>query len=174
MTSLDDVRRPSWPIDGTEELVLWTFLDIQRATLAQKCRGLSAEQLSWAALAPSNLSLLGLLRHMAEHEHFWYEEIFSGSATTSSYASERDPDFALTELTSAPLATVVDDWLRQCAVSRTIVEGKSLDSRSVATPEWEEGPVSLRFLAVHSIEEYARHCGHADLLRQRIDGATGY
>jgi hypothetical protein len=90
------------------------------------------------------------------------------------YGSEDDPDFDFNELASEPLETVVDNWIRQCEVTRTIIAGQSLDTKSVATPDWEENPFSLRFLAVHSIEEYARHCGHADLLRQTIDGMTGY
>jgi hypothetical protein len=174
MASLDDVVRPPWPLEGSEEHVLWTFLDFQRATLATKCRGLTSEQLSSVAIPPSNLSLLGILRHMVDHERFWYEEIFLGRDSAALYGSEDDPDFDFNELASEPLETVVDNWIRQCEVTRTIIAGQSLDTKSVATPDWEENPFSLRFLAVHSIEEYARHCGHADLLRQTIDGMTGY
>jgi Protein of unknown function (DUF664) len=69
---------------------------------------------------------------------------------------------------------VVDVWLTQCEVTRSIVKGRSLDELSVEKPDYLESTPSLRFLAMHSIEEYARHCGHADLLRELIDGSTGY
>lgn len=174
MNSLGDVPRPRWPTVGTEEHVLWTFLDFERATLAMKCAGLSDEQLASVANPPSNLSLLGLLRHMVENEHFWYETILLGDDTPAFFADESDNDADFNDLGSDSVSNVVDQWLAQCEKSRSIVTGRSLDELSVATPEWLKEPVNLRFMAMHCIEEYARHCGHADFLRQQIDGTTGY
>lgn len=174
MTSLDGVVRPRWPTRGTEDHVLWTFLDFERATLAKKCAGLTTEQLSTMSMPPSNLSLIGLLRHSVGHEHFWYENIFLGRDTVSAFESDDDPDADFNDLQSVSVETIAAEWLRQCEISRSIVAGRSLDDACVVTPDFLEAPVTLRMLAVHSIEEYARHCGHADLLRQGIDGATGY
>jgi hypothetical protein len=174
MTPLDDVVRPRWPTRGTEDHVLWTFLDFERATLAKKCAGLTPEQLATKSMPPSNLSLLGLLRHAVDHEIFWYEQIFLGRDTPSAYGSDSDSDFDFNGLDSASVETVVEQWLRQCEISRSIVAGRSLDDACAVTPDFLEAPVPLRLLAVHGIEEYARHCGHADLLRQGIDGAEGY
>jgi hypothetical protein len=174
MTPLDDVVRPQWPTTGSEDHVLWTFLDFERATLAKKCAGLTTQQLATKSMPPSNLSLLGLLRHSVDHEIFWYERIFLGRDTASAFESDSDPDFDFNGLDSASVATVVDQWLRQCEISRSIVAGRNLDDACAVTPDFLEGPVPLRLLAVHSIEEYARHCGHADLLRQGVDDAVGY
>jgi hypothetical protein len=174
MHSIDDVQRPRWPTTGDEEHVLWTFVDFERATLAMKCAGLSDEQLAQVANPPSSLSLLGLLRHMANNERFWYEEIFLGRDAPAHFGSEIFDDVDFNDLESMSASEVVDVWLTQCEVTRSIVKGRSLDEVSVNKPDYMESPASLRFLAMHSIEEYARHCGHADLIRQQIDGSTGY
>ncbi|HEY5091892.1 MAG TPA: DinB family protein [Acidimicrobiales bacterium] len=174
MRSIDDVQRPNWPTTGSEEHSLWTFVDFERATLAMKCAGLSDEQLATVANPPSTLSLLGLLRHMANNERYWYEEIFLGRKVPAHFASKTDEDADFDQLDSMSVSEVVDVWLTQCDVTRSIVKGRSLDEVSVDKPEYLESPANLRFLAMHSIEEYARHCGHADFLRQQIDGSTGY
>jgi hypothetical protein len=174
MQSIDEVQRPRWPTTGTEAHALWTFVDFERATLAMKCAGLSGEQLAMVANPPSTLSLLGLLRHMANNERYWYEEIFLGRDAPALFGSDDDEDADFNELDARTVADVVDVWLTQCDVTRSIVEGRSLDDVCATKPEYLEHPANLRFLAMHSIEEYARHCGHADFLRQRIDGATGF
>jgi hypothetical protein len=174
MQSLEDVQRPRWPTTGSEEHILWTFVDFERATLAMKCAGLSDEQLATVADPPSTLSLLGLIRHMANNERYWYEEIFLGRKVEAHFGSEIFDDVDFNDLDSMSVAEVVDVWLAQCEVTRSIVKGRSLDELCVEKPEYLEHPATLRFLAMHSIEEYARHCGHADLLRERIDGSTGY
>lgn len=174
MRSLDGVQRPRWPTTGSEEHSLWTFVDFERATLAMKCAGLSDEQLATVADPPSTLSLLGLLRHMANNERYWYEQIFLGRDVPDYFGSEIFDDVDFDDLDSMSASEVIDTWLNACDVTRSIVTGRSLDELCVSKPDYLEQPASLRFLAMHSIEEYARHCGHADLLRQRIDGSTGY
>jgi hypothetical protein len=174
MQSIDDVLRPNWPTTGSEEHILWTFVDFERATLAMKCAGLSHDQLAMVANPPSTLSLLGLLRHMANNERYWYEEIFLGRQVPAHFSSDTSEDADFDELDSMSVSEVVGVWLSQCDVTRSIVKGRSLDDVCAAKPDYLESPTNLRFLAMHSIEEYARHCGHADFLRQQIDGATGY
>src|SRR5271170_6269383 len=103
MQSLDDVQRPRWPTTGSEEHILWTFVDFERATLALKCAGLSDDQLATVADPPSTLSLLGLLRHMAMNERYWYEEIFLGRKYPPLFGSDAE-DADLNELDSMPVA----------------------------------------------------------------------
>ena len=148
------------------------WLEYHRATLEQKCSGLSAEQLVERSAPPSTMSLLGLVRHMAEVERNWYRRCFAGEEDAGPiYYSDDDPDGDFDNVDASGVAEGFATWHEECEHARELVADASLDARSVGTRDGES--VSLRWIITHMIEEYARHNGHADLLRERIDGATG-
>jgi hypothetical protein len=156
--------------DGGEVDVDWAMLNFYRATLLVKCAGLSDEQLCTRAIPPSNLSLIGMLRHLADVEVYWFAYVFAGLDGNYAY----DPDMLgddFNNVTESPGEEVAKTFLDRVAQSTTITAGVSLDTLSKRT---DEGPINLRFIVVHLIEEYARHCGHADLLREVLDGETGH
>lgn len=156
--------------------MLNAFLDAQRDTFEWKCSALTVQQLKEAASPPSPLTLLGLLRHLTEVEYFWMEGILLGKESHlgpySGQANPVDGDLAWTDLDSRPVDEVMQAWREACASSRR--NAASLpDLDATAARLWDNEPVSLRWITVHMIREYARHTGHADFLRERIDGATG-
>jgi uncharacterized damage-inducible protein DinB len=147
------------------------FLEWQRATLARKCSGLSAEQMRRRAVEPSTLSLLGLLRHMAGVERWWFRRTLAQEDVPLLYSSDADPDADFNDVGAADLDDALATWNTECERARGIVAARDLDD----TGRHENGQaVSLRWILVHMIEEYSRHNGHADLLRERIDGEVGY
>jgi uncharacterized damage-inducible protein DinB len=148
------------------------WLEYHRATLLHKCAGLTGGQLVERAVAPSSLSLLGLVRHMSEVERGWFRKFAGGQSELGDiYCTEdhRDADFDLTEsrAAEADLATFV----AECALATAAVAGTSLDD--TFTNPRSGNSIDLRWVYIHMIEEYARHNGHADILREQIDGATG-
>jgi hypothetical protein len=157
------------PQVGGERESLDAWVDFHRATLLMKCAGLEPEQLAERPCPPSNLSLLGLVRHLTEVEPWFHD--FDGQPPGEWYSTKDDAEGAF-ESVDAPRAD--DDlaaYLASIDRARAAVAEKGLDDIS---PEPDEGqPVSLRWIYHHMIEEYARHNGHADLIRERIDGATG-
>ncbi len=168
---LSAVTRPDPPLTGDERPMLTVWLDFQRATLLWKCEGLDGDALVRRGVPPSALSLLGLVRHMALVEWWWFDHIFTGSSSPEPFATpdDRDADFNATD--AAQAMADINFFERQCDVSRAIAAAaESLDVPSVST---EKPPVSLRWIMIHMIEEYARHNGHADLLREQIDGTVG-
>jgi uncharacterized damage-inducible protein DinB len=135
--------------------------------LLWKCAGLTGEQLGLAPVPPSNLSLLGIVRHMADMERAWFRIRFRGEPLARLYDYE---DAAFTRVDASRAEADFAVFAEECDLARQAVAGASLDE------EFTGGrgrKLSLRWLYAHMIEEYARHNGHADLLRQRIDGATG-
>ena len=166
-------ERPAKPRTADERETLTGFLDHYRETLALKCDGLGPAQLAERSAAPSTLSLLGLIRHMGEVEQAWFRG-FAGEPIAYRYCDEdnRDGDFDLVRGDDACVRDAFDYWRGEVAHARDVVAAATLDD--VREREQLGRPVSLRWILVHMIEEYARHCGHADLLRERIDGATGY
>lgn len=171
-----DEERTEVPLNGDERAMLNAFLDAQRDTLAWKCSGLTPEQLKEAAAPPSPLTLLGLLRHLTEVEYFWMEGILLGQGShLGMYSGQVNPvdgDRAWTDLDSRPVAEVMQNWKDACAASRrNAASFPNLDAP--AAHPWDGEPVTLRWITIHMIREYARHAGHADLLRERIDGVTG-
>jgi uncharacterized damage-inducible protein DinB len=157
--------------DGERETLL-AFLDWHRETFALKCAGLSPEQLSAKAVEPSGLSLHGILRHLAGVERWWLQRQFAGHREVPLlYYTDEDPNQDFDDLAGDP-AEVLAVWRTQCARSREIVAATpSLE----ATGTSEHGQtISLRWVLLHMIAEYARHNGHADLLRERLDGVTGF
>jgi uncharacterized damage-inducible protein DinB len=171
-----DGERTEVPLSGDERTMLSAFLDAQRDTLAWKCSGLTPEQLKEAASPPSPLTLLGLLRHLTEVEYFWLEYILLDNADhLGVYSGQENPvdgDRAWTDLDSDPADEVLRKWTEARETSRR--NAASLpDLDTPAARLWDNEPVSLRWITVHMVREYARHTGHADFLRERIDGATG-
>lgn len=160
------------PREADERTTLTAFLAWQRATLAGKCEGLSAEQLRQCAVPPSTLSLLGLVRHLADVELAWFRERMNGEAVQPLYSTDAEPDGDFDNLDSADVDTVFASWREQCARADEIIA--KLDLSATGRVAQTGRIVSLRWVLVHMIDEYSRHNGHADLLRQTIDGAVGY
>ena len=161
-------QEPSFVAD--ERTMLEGWLDYHRATLEMKCEGLSAEQLRLCSVPPSTLSLLGLVRHMAEVERSWFRRRFAGQDAPLLYCSDSDPDGDFDRVDTADPSEAFATWRAECEAARALTaDVSSLDARAAGTVD----SISLRWILTHMIEEYARHNGHADLLRQRIDGAVG-
>ena len=157
---------------GDERATLTEFLRCQRLTLQLKCEGLDAEQLARRAVEPSTMSLLGLLRHMAEVERGWFRRRFAGQDAPRRYQSEENPDGDFDGAVADP--AVVDEawaaWREEVAFADQFTRETDL---GFVGADSAGQPISLRELLVHMVEEYARHNGHADLLRERIDGRLG-
>ena len=148
------------------------WLDYHRSTLLTKCAGLTAEQLKRRAVPPSRLSLLGLVRHMVEVERWWFRMHAKGEDLTFVY----DPDgtgLDFEEIDEADAAADLAAFGRECDAARAAVAGLSLDDVVPSRGHHPERERDIRWIFVHMIEEYARHNGHADLLREAIDGTTG-
>jgi uncharacterized damage-inducible protein DinB len=157
---------------GDERATLVEYLRCQRLTLQIKCEGLDAEQLARRSVEPSTMSLLGLLRHMAEVERTWFRRRFAGQDVPKRYQTDDEPDGDFDGAVADQ--TVVDEawaaWRDEIAFAEQFV--RDTDLGFVAHTS-DGTAISLRELLVHMVEEYARHNGHADLLRERIDGRLG-
>jgi uncharacterized damage-inducible protein DinB len=165
------VERVGPPLRGDERETLRTFLDYHRATLALKCEGLTDEQLRRRASPPSTLSLLGLVRHMAEVERTWFRRVI-GAEDVPLVWSESGDFQAAYDASAATREEAFAAWEAEVEHARRIEEqAPSLDVTG-HQPSWGED-VSLRLVMLHLIHEYARHNGHADLLREAIDGTVG-
>lgn len=164
----DDQRTtPSKVAD--DRVSLTSFLDYQRATLAMKCEGLTAEQLKERAVPTSGLSLLGLVRHAAEVERSWFRTVLSGEQGAALWPAV-DGVFGEFHVDDADVDEAFTLWREACEGSRAVTDAfKSLDD----TVQFRGEVISLRYVLTHMIEEYARHNGHADLLRESVDGAVG-
>ncbi len=166
------IDRPVPPMNADERAMLESWLDFYRATLAAKCDGLSDEQLRTAAAPPSELTLLGLLQHVAEVERNWFRRVLAGEHASPIYGPRDHPEghdggFELSPQSSHGAA--LDIWQHEIAQARANCATRALED----TSPFMGTEVSLRWIYMHMIAEYARHCGHADLLRERIDGAVG-
>jgi uncharacterized damage-inducible protein DinB len=150
--------RPVPPLHADERAMLEAWLDFHRATLALKCSGLKGDQLRIAAAPPSSMTLLGLVQHMAEVERNWFRRVFAGQDVAPVFGENNPDGFGLHP--ERGLDEAKDAWQSEVAPGQEAGHG-------------DDQGVSLRWIVVHMIEEYARHNGHADLIRERIDGATG-
>lgn len=166
-----------WPKDAVaaadERATLVGFLDYQRAVLARKAAGLSDEQVRRPACPPSDLTILGLVRHMADVERGWAQRATLGGTPEPIYYGsahpDGDPDGDFHPPPGATLAEAIATYWAEIAVADRIYAAATLDD----IERGSRATYSVRWILVHLIEEYARHCGHADLLRQAIDGAAG-
>lgn len=170
-TSLFATDRQDPPQTGPERAILEGFLDFHRDTLLRKCEGLTDEQLKTRSCEPSTLTLLGLVRHLAEVEA-WFNNDLEDGQIPGIYWSKEDPDGDFDNVADAVVADDVATYCRTVERSRAFAAGVT-DLDTVLTRSRSGADISLRWIYVHMIEEYARHNGHADLLRERIDGATG-
>ena len=167
------------PLASDEAATLLGFLNYQRDTLRWKCSGLAASQLS-ATLAPTTMTLGGLLKHLAVVESGWLNQTFAGGVVRPSWFDDldrNDPDWSFTTAASAPPEQLFAWFDEAIAVSDHVITEAltgpdGLGSLSVEVLE-DGQRFSLRWIMCHLIEEYARHNGHADLLRESIDGLTG-
>ncbi|MEH0930405.1 DinB family protein [Micromonospora sp. CPCC 205558] len=159
------------PVTGDERETVRAFLDFHRATLALKCEGLSDEELRRQSMPPSTLSLLGLVRHMAEVERAWFRRVIDGEDVGLVWSETGDFQQAY-DASSTTRAEAFDAWQREVEHARRIERAAaSLDVTGVNVRSGET--VSLRLVMLHLIHEYARHNGHADFLREGIDGTVG-
>ena len=171
LDSADDPREGG-PALGDERATLQEYLRYQRLTLELKCAGLDAEQLARRSVEPSTMSLLGLVRHLAEVERHWFRRVMAGEDAPRRYCSpdDRDGDFDGAVADPAVVAEAWEAWRSEVANAEAYVAAApSLDTTAIH----RDGEVSLREVLVHMVEEYARHNGHADLLRERTDGRVG-
>ena len=169
MTADNRIGPPNF---ATEREMLAAFLDYQRATLAMKCDGLTDDQLREQSSPPSTLSLLALVRHMAEVERAWFRRVFDDQDAPMVW-SDQPMDFqAAYDVSAASGKEAFAAWEAEAENSRRIVrDAESLDLAGYQ-PRWDE-EVSLRMVLVHVLLEYGRHNGHADFLREGVDGVTG-
>jgi uncharacterized damage-inducible protein DinB len=165
------VTRTDAPVAGDEVAMLTAWLDQHRQTLLWKCEGLTAEQLKQASAPPSALTLLGLVRHMAEVERGWFRKRVGGEELDWIYCTDASPDGDFDDVADADPAADFAAFEAEVAAARQALAGHSLDETFFN--QRRQTDMSVRWVVVHMIEEYARHNGHADILRERIDGATG-
>jgi uncharacterized damage-inducible protein DinB len=165
-------ERPATLPVGSEQEQLDSFLDHYRASLLMKVADLSIEQLKSRPIPSTTLTLLGLLRHMTGVEEWWFQEQLTGVAPEYTFDATDDPDTDFNDLDSHDLAAVATAYERAVEVARANTLDCDLDGLVAGTTR-AGGPINLRWIYVHMIEEYARHVGHADLLREAIDGSTG-
>jgi uncharacterized damage-inducible protein DinB len=160
-------------LDLTDERsTLNEYLRAYRLTLEMKCADLGAEQLARRSVPPSTMSLLGLIRHMAEVERSWFRRVMAGQDAPKLYSTGSDRDGDWDGAVGEPhlVAQAWQAWREEVAFAEQFTEANDLDF----VGHMADGQtLQLRELLVHMIEEYARHCGHADLLRERIDGRVG-
>jgi len=167
-------RRAEPALTAGEREMLTGWLDYHRATLLWKCEGLTDEQLRERSVPPSGLSLIGLVRHLTEDERGWFRKVLLGEDLPSLYCAPENPDGDFDDVDSADGASVFAAFEQECAAARKAVASvPDLDTVGRSPSERTGEYFSLRWILTHMIEEYARHNGHADLLRQCIDGATG-
>lgn len=178
MTVVDEQGRPEPPLAAGETETLLGFLDYQRATLAWKCSGVDAEGLR-ATVGPTSMTLGGLLKHLAWVEDYWFSRRLHGRDPYPPWDSvdwEADPDWEWHSAADDSFEQLFALWegaveRARSRVAEALADG-GLERR--AERSWPDGRTpSLRWILVHMIEEYARHNGHADLLRESVDGLTG-
>ena len=169
------MTRTDPPLAADERTTLLAFLDYHRDTLRMKAGGLDATQLD-TSLAPSAMTLGGMVKHLALVEHSWLRRVFRGEEYAEPWASvdwEADVDW---DWHSARDDSPEEIWAlyeRMVADADAVVAGAGLDDLSARPSRHTGEPFSLRWILLHLVEEYARHNGHADLIRESIDGATG-
>jgi uncharacterized damage-inducible protein DinB len=168
----DDPRPAGTPVG--ELATIREYLTYFRLTLGMKCEDLSPDQLATRSVPPSNLSLLGLVRHMARVEHNWFQRALQGHRDLPRlFWSEEDDDLDFNAAVGHPAVVeeAFTEWRAQIAAADRWLDGPIDLDAAALTARGER--TTVRDILIHMIEEYARHCGHADLLRECIDGRTG-
>jgi uncharacterized damage-inducible protein DinB len=160
---------PEAPLAHADRGILEAYLDWERHSLLNICAGLTAEQLALRPIPPSNLSLQGLLRHLAKVERTWFRTRVAGEDIPSPYDPDLGKDADFEDIDPGRAEADLERYLQECRLAVAAVADRPIETTFVLQDE----EYSLRFVYVHMIAEYARHNGHADLLRQLIDGATG-
>jgi uncharacterized damage-inducible protein DinB len=163
-----DVTLPDFPLTGDERPILEGFLAWHRVLLRHKCAGLTGEQLARCAVPPSNLSLLGLVRHMAKVERRWFRERIGGRELEPMYDPALGQDADFEDLDPARAQADYERLTQECRLADQVLAAASYDD-TITVPQ---GAMSVRAVVIHMIEEYAQHNGHADLIRECIDGVT--
>ena len=168
-----DPRFTVWTEPEGERATLLDYLRRYRLTMEMKCADLDADQLASRSVPPSTMSLLGLIRHMADVERHWFRRVMAQSGAPPLYWSEDVPDADWLGAVADP-ALVEDAWRawrgEVAFAEKLVADSPDLGVKGV---EPDGSSPALRSVLVHMIEEYARHCGHADLLRERVDGRIG-
>jgi uncharacterized damage-inducible protein DinB len=165
-------QRPEFNADERTQLIAW--LDLQRALIPWKCEGLSHEDAHRPVLPASPLmTMAGLVSHLRWTEHCWFEVLFLGTASTANPQFSDEGEDLDMRVEGAPLDELLADYEQQCARSNEIVAAHSLDDLG-RNAEYSSGAASLRWILLHMLEETARHAGHADAIRELLDGSKGY
>lgn len=178
MTVIDEYGRPEPPLAADEVSTLLGFLDYQRATFAWKCVGVDARSLG-VTIAASSMTLGGMLKHLSGTELNWFSHWLNGRESHPQWVAadwSSDPDWDWHPTPEDTPGHLIAFWQESVANSRAEVELALADGGldRLSTRSWPDGRTpSLRWIIVHMIEEYARHNGHADLIREAIDGETG-
>jgi hypothetical protein len=166
---------PDPPLAATELEMLTSFLDYYRAVIADKASGLTAQQLD-TRLSPSSLTLGGIVHHLALVENWWFHDCFAGEEAGEPWDSapfDDDPDWDFHVAATLEPDVILDRYRSQCERSRQVVAGAESLDQPTARAKRNGDHWTLRWILVHMIEETARHAGHADLIRESIDGETG-
>jgi uncharacterized damage-inducible protein DinB len=157
--------------EADERTMLLGWLDYHRATILLKADGLTDDQ-ARKRLGPSGLTILGLVRHLAEVERWWFRMVFAGETITTIWCDDDvERDFNVTA--DDTLAEAIDSYREECERANRIIEAAALDDLAAGSAERPGVHPSMRWIVTHMIEETARHNGHADLIRESIDGTTG-
>lgn len=166
--------RTDGPMTGDERAVLDHWLDLYRDTVLLKIAGLDADQLACRAVPPSSMSLIGIVRHLTEVEAYWLRVVLLDEQEVPDYyCTPASPDGDFDDITAATAAADVAAYSAELTTTRSNTRGWShLDSPARGLRRGK--PVNLRWILIHLVEEYARHLGHMDLLREAVDGRTGY
>ncbi len=167
------VERTEAPRTAGEREALESWLDYHRDTLLAKCAGLGDARLKERAVPPSGLSLLGLVRHMTEVERWWFRAHAGGQDVVEEYCTDEQPDADFDDLDGADAQADLETFRREVEATRAAVDGRQLDDIVASRGHRKDVRMNVRWIYLHMIEEYARHNGHADLLRERVDGLTG-
>jgi uncharacterized damage-inducible protein DinB len=171
VADLDDSRRQEPAFVLAERQMLEAWLEFHRTTLLLKCEGLDDRDRKLRPVATSKLSLHGLIRHMAEVERNWFRRVLQRDPDTPSiWYDPAIEDSELLPLDDANWESDLQAWQAECDASRKAAVSRGLDDTGLRHGE----PCTLRWIYAHMIEEYARHNGHADLIRELIDGAVGW
>jgi len=170
------IERTEPPAQADEKEMLIAFLDYYRDSLILKSEGLTDEQARTCAVPPSDLNITGLIRHMAEVERHWFQRWFIENGAEPIFYSDEDGDGDIHTGPNDTLADAIEAWEKEVQRAREITAEAHPDdvAKRVATDPSRAGfQPSMRWILIHMIEEYARHCGHADLVRECIDGVKG-